>query len=291
MGSLNARASQKKVWTFGLKGRGESSKLTLMRKEWLLLLFVSSLIISGCGEGDALQVVAETDETTYRRAEQYLREDRFDEALAAYLRVIEERLRKDISAPDSHLAAGQLYLEHVDDPVAAIYHFREYLRLRPDAPQADKVEGLIRTARKRFAQNLPGQPYQQSIDRTDLMDLLKQVREENLRLKERLAHAEQRLNAAGYGALDQAVPPGADRAGDSNFYAPPPQQPPQQQRQPASTVPSTYTVERGDSLYRISTRVYGTGAHWKKLFEANRDQLSSPQALKPGMVLNIPPNP
>ena len=54
---------------------------------------------------------------------------------------------------------------------------------------------------------------------------------------------------------------------------------------------SVYTVKSGDSLFKISARVYGNGAYWKPILDANRDQLSGPQSLRPGMVLRIPPNP
>lgn len=254
----------------------------------LSLFFGISFLIVGCSQGTRLEVIGETEETTYRRAEQFMRENRVNEALAAYLKVIDKRQREGAEAPESHLAVGQLYLEHVEDPIASIYHLREFLRLKPGSPQAEKVEGMVLTAKKKFAATLPGQPYHESIDRMDLLELLKQVREENLRLKNQLALANQRLQAAGQGGLQVAT--GADRADDPDFYTPP-SQARQTELQEVRQAPATYTVERGDSLYRISTRVYGTGAHWRKILEANQDVLPTPKALKPGMVLRIPPTP
>ena len=51
------------------------------------------------------------------------------------------------------------------------------------------------------------------------------------------------------------------------------------------------TVEKGDSLTRISRKVYGRTALWETIYQANRDKLSSPDDLKVGMVLAIPPRP
>ena len=53
--------------------------------------------------------------------------------------------------------------------------------------------------------------------------------------------------------------------------------------------PATYTVQEGDTLWDISMKLYGTPARVQALFEANRDVLLSPDALRVGMVLKTPP--
>ncbi len=50
----------------------------------------------------------------------------------------------------------------------------------------------------------------------------------------------------------------------------------------------TYVVESGDILGRISHKVYGSAARWRRIYDANRDVLSSPDDLKVGMRLRIP---
>jgi nucleoid-associated protein YgaU len=50
----------------------------------------------------------------------------------------------------------------------------------------------------------------------------------------------------------------------------------------------TYTVQKGDSLSKISKQVYGTPNQWRKIFEANRDVLSDPDKIYPGQVLKLP---
>ncbi len=49
-----------------------------------------------------------------------------------------------------------------------------------------------------------------------------------------------------------------------------------------------YTVEKGDTLQKISDKAYGTTKKWKKIFEANKDTLKSPDKIKPGQELVIP---
>ena len=56
----------------------------------------------------------------------------------------------------------------------------------------------------------------------------------------------------------------------------------------AAAATQTYPVAKGDSLSKIAKHVYGNANHWKRIFEANRDQLDDPDLIKPGQVLKIP---
>lgn len=50
----------------------------------------------------------------------------------------------------------------------------------------------------------------------------------------------------------------------------------------------TYTVKSGDTLSAIAKAHLGDANAYMKIYEANRDQLSDPDKIKPGQVLNIP---
>jgi nucleoid-associated protein YgaU len=50
----------------------------------------------------------------------------------------------------------------------------------------------------------------------------------------------------------------------------------------------TYTVQSGDTLWKISEQVYGNGSKYMKIFEANTDQLENPDRIFPGQKLLIP---
>jgi len=50
----------------------------------------------------------------------------------------------------------------------------------------------------------------------------------------------------------------------------------------------TYTVAAGDSLSKIAKNFYGNANQYMKIFEANKDQLSNPDNIKPGQELVIP---
>jgi nucleoid-associated protein YgaU len=49
-----------------------------------------------------------------------------------------------------------------------------------------------------------------------------------------------------------------------------------------------HTVVSGDSLSRIAAESYGDSTKWTRVFEANRNQLSSPDVIFPGQVLRVP---
>ena len=50
----------------------------------------------------------------------------------------------------------------------------------------------------------------------------------------------------------------------------------------------TYTVQSGDTLTKIAQTVYGDGARWTEILEANRDQIPNPDIIQVGQELIIP---
>ena len=55
-----------------------------------------------------------------------------------------------------------------------------------------------------------------------------------------------------------------------------------------ATASKSYTVKAGDTLSKIAKQHLGDANAYMKIFEANRDQLSDPDLIKPGQVLRIP---
>ncbi|MCX6946072.1 MAG: LysM domain-containing protein [Opitutales bacterium] len=45
---------------------------------------------------------------------------------------------------------------------------------------------------------------------------------------------------------------------------------------------------KGDTLFSLAQRYYGSRAKWRQLLDANRDVLSGPDALRLGQELKIP---
>ncbi len=140
---------------------------------------------SGCGDSERFSYASETDEPNYREGQSLLKAGRRQEALSAFLKVIDKR-RDD--APESHLEVGLLYAQHINDPLSAIYHFRKYLALRPNSPQAPLVRQRIDAAIRDFARTLPAQPLDSTqLQRVDLVATLDRLKQENEALKQQLA--------------------------------------------------------------------------------------------------------
>jgi nucleoid-associated protein YgaU len=55
-----------------------------------------------------------------------------------------------------------------------------------------------------------------------------------------------------------------------------------------SAAGQTYTVKSGDTLSKIAKELLGDGNAYMTIFNANKDQLSDPNQIKPGQVLKIP---
>lgn len=49
-----------------------------------------------------------------------------------------------------------------------------------------------------------------------------------------------------------------------------------------------YTVEKGDSLWKIAKEELGDGNRWREIYEANRDAIKNPSLIRVGQKLEIP---
>jgi phage tail protein X len=278
------------------------------------LLAVAALLAgAGCG-ADSLTLPAEKDEPLYRDAQQLARQDRTDQALLAYLKLIAKR--GDDQAPESHLDVGIIYLDNYKNPIYAIYHFDKYLELEPNSTLARHVRDEIDRAKRDFARTLPGQPLESQAGRMDTNDEIDQLRNENNVLRAEISTLRNGLTAGPARNLtadrgDSAAPPIiAAPAADAVPAAPePPAEaaaapalgrvrlaPPAAADAAAAAVPArsggrTHVVAKGDSIYNLAVRYYGSGsvAHERAIVQANRGLLESEKStLKIGIELRIP---
>jgi len=60
---------------------------------------------------------------------------------------------------------------------------------------------------------------------------------------------------------------------------------------PGETSPKAVVVRRGDTLWHIAERHYGSGVRYTKIFRTNRDQIRSPHRIYPGQRFDLPQQP
>ena len=56
----------------------------------------------------------------------------------------------------------------------------------------------------------------------------------------------------------------------------------------AKTGNDSYTVVKGDCLWNIAKKFYGSGSQYTMIYNANRDKIKNPSLIYPGQVLIIP---
>jgi nucleoid-associated protein YgaU len=250
------------------------------------------------------------DDSSYREGQQMEHEGRWDEALAAYLKVID---RRGDAAPESNLDVGLIYLNHIKDPIYAIYYFRRYLELEPNSKQATYVRGLIEAAKREFARALPGQPLESQTEHLGVEEQVERLQRENddLRAENAALRAGGTVPATHTSTIDigsipspeslaeEPAPASASspislapvEPGDASAAAVP--DTPQEQAPAAAQAPAAgarhHTVARGDTLFSLAQRYYGNRSKWRDIYAANRGALPSENSpLKIGMDLKIP---
>ena len=255
-------------------------------------LVAAALLLSACSDNAGFEMVGEVDDPVYRRAKDLYDRGMENEALENYLKLIQIR---NGNAPESHLDAGNIYLNHMRDPISAIYHFMRYKSLvsRSRSPESEErielVDDLIKTAKKEFAASLDMKVYRDPLERLKLLDTIEQLRSENELLKSQLADARTRLNRfveedrSTVARAQATEPPRPQRQAAPTRVEPRPAQVEAQSDEARS-----YTIQPGDSLYRIARQVYGDGGKWRQILEANRSVIPDPGNLKVGTQIVLP---
>ena len=206
---------------------------------------------------------------------------------------LNQALDRNPGLAKAHLELALLYHDYKSDYVRAVYHYSRYLELRPETEKKDMIEERIRKAKLSYGASLVDQ-----LPNSDAR--LKTLQAENAKLKNELRESQaqvERLSAppptptatllpaptipatpmpAGIKpvarfSLDESALRGA-KGGSA----------------PPSGAARTYVVQPRDRLSTIAAKMYQDPRQWKKIYEANRAVLTSPEKLKSGQTLVIP---
>lgn len=238
------------------------------------------LALTGC-DGDTGSAIRtpELEESEFRQGMTYEKQHESRKALECFLKVIDSRK----GASESHLEAGRMYLD-LQDPLPAIYHFNQYLRLKPNSEQSAIVRQMVKTAEKMFIQQLPGRPLEPSAGGTsDQSALIRKLQNENAKLMMEVSELSRGVRNPE--PKNDPRTPGVAAIPDKGTPAVPGVPTNPNRKAPAF---ATYVVNAGDTLSKISAKAYGTPARANDIYNANRDKMTSPANLKVGMTLTIP---
>ncbi len=159
--------------------------MTVRRTLLIAVALVTALLVAGCSDHNGPQLTAETDDPYYVQGIQLMRQGRNTEALTSFLKVIERRGEK--ASAESHLQAGQIYLNHIKEPVFAYYHFRKYLELQPNSSQTELVRGMVAASLREFAKSVPGGALGDPSVRVKADAEVSKLQQENAELRAELA--------------------------------------------------------------------------------------------------------
>jgi len=245
----------------------------LCRIAWCVVL---SWVATGC------EKPTPTPENTiaYQRARRAVEAKDFAAAAAAYRLVLDEHPRFG----RAHLELGLLADEKLGDPVLAIYHYRRYHDLETSADKRRVIEDYVERAKLALAARLP-KP--EGVDTAELVRLQNQnaaLMIELTGLRSKVTELETALQAAA----QPPVSPGTSLTGSVAALPLPPPILTQVVANAEPARPATHKVVKGDTLYSIAARYYGSRAAWEKIHRANQANLPNKDQLRIGQELVLP---
>ena len=299
-----------------------------MKKRVLLFssLAAAALMLSACND----YVGKEKSHPLYVKAAKEKSAGEYKEAARCY----EEFLLICPKSSRTHHELGNLYSDHLNDPLRAVYHYRKWMEMNPDdKTNYEDVRLLAETAQKNLFKKLQ-EEYKDSAEAkqaaeelqklkdqlAQAQNSLKQSEEQNQQMKNKLqeikaereklnaqtaARNKQNLAAAAAAEKKAAAPvapakaaaPAAGAPAKAAASAPaakgkaPAAAAKKAPAAPAGKTVTSYKVQPGDTLIKISQKCYGTPRYYHLIAEANRGRIGRNNQIRVGQTLVIPPRP
>lgn len=270
----------------------------LTRNRLGVVLMLGVLIGLACGPTGPSGSNRESQNPYYRKAKRATDLREYKKAAEFYHRA----LAVSPSLAKAHLDLGLLYDDKLQDPLAAIYHYRQFLRLQPKSDKRQLVEDFIERAQLSYAASLPQSPSSNSGNSEHLLAENSQLAHRNAQLQAEISDLREQLRRTAQSVpRPTPQPPQPPPSVSPVVIAPSPPQPapppppsvspPIQPLPPPVTSPPPprlHTVRKEDTLYSIALQYYKTGSEWSRIFDANRDQMRNKNELRIGQQLVIP---
>lgn len=267
----------------------------------ILLMMCAAILLSGCGKSD------ERNHPLFQKGKRAQSVGNGEEAAEFFHKFLARR-------PGSvyvHLQLATVYDELLDEPLTAAYHYRQYLRLVPDAPDAEEVRSWLKICEKRCYENLkkefsespaatadelpatpavapaagsgttattetastPAAPAD-SADTAASAAAEKELKELKLLLEQ--YRSRHQLMQRELEKFRQTTAPANTAAPDTTANA----------GATDTAAARTYRVQPGDTPGGIARKVYGKSSLYTVILRANPDL--DARKLKPGMLIKVP---
>jgi tetratricopeptide (TPR) repeat protein len=274
-----------------LTSASTSQHAPLWRKVLPVALAAMFAFACGCERSGPISGAQGENEANYQRAKKLGEQHDFEGAAEFYKRA----LAVNPEFASAHLELGLLCDDKLGDPIAAIYHYRQYLELRPDSDKRQLVTDFIERAKLSLAAKLPQSPIIDPSELTRLQNEKAAMLQENAMLRTRVAELEKAASVAAAKPMVSAesAPTSASATPVTPSAAPvvmasAPVTLPVEDAPVESTRGRMHIVQKGDTLYSLALRYYGARAGWERIYQANRSGLPSRDQLKVGQQLVIP---
>ena len=221
----------------------------------MLVLLVGSL--AGCDK-----LLREKDDDALTMAHSKEKEGDYQEAIRWY----EDSLDGTAKGAEAQYSMALIYDDKLDNPLAALAHFRRYLELAPHGAHAKDAQNFADQDEFKLANTLSKGNFMPQQDAARLknanIDLQKQLAEARKEVTDLHNEMKDMVGKGGHlpEPVQKPIPPGA----------------------------LTYTVESGDTLRSISRKFFKTPGKWQDIQDANFNSLAGTVKLRVGMTLVIP---
>lgn len=242
-------------------------------RPWRWVLLVAGLMVAaGCADKVGVADDAEREQAEMKKARSLEEAGDFRAARNVY----EAILDRDHVMARAHLDLAFLLDKTGEDPVAAIYHFRRYLVLRPDTEKRVMIENHIRAE----TLSLVGTVFTNQVA---VLVRMGEMESENRALKIKVSNLQGQtvhLRAALTAARSKYAKSAENASQSVDLIGLPATAP--------KTAGKLVKVEKADTLKKMAARFYGDARRWREIYEANRQKMKSPGDLKIGQSIFIP---
>jgi len=215
-----------------------------------LLIVLLSFLVSACGDNSSEETDGVLVPDHIGKARVFYHQGDYSSAAEMYHKALE----LDPDNADTYLQLGIIYDDNLKDEEQAVYYYNQFLIREPDSDKAKRVRGWIEKSTEMIEEG-NGHEESESIPSESSPP-------EPIRPVVPLLPTPAEITPPD--SVAEIAPKEIDEAGHR------------------------YTVKPGDTLAGIAEKFYADRTAWKRIYQANRDKLANPNALKVGQKLIIP---